>query len=88
MKLIIPILPSCTLLGCTAAPSFNYDCAVVPEKLGVDLNIGSDLDGAIAEYRKALRLKPADPDAHDRLGVALYHKGDLIEAVSEFWKAL
>ena len=35
-----------------------------------------DLDGAIAEFRQALQLKPDDVDAHYNLGIALHSKGD------------
>ena len=47
-----------------------------------------DLDAAIAEYRKALAIKPELADAHADLGLALYHKGDLDAAIAEYRKAL
>jgi len=46
-----------------------------------------DLDGAIAEYRKAIRLKPDYAEAHAILGVALYGKGERQAALEEYRKA-
>jgi hypothetical protein len=69
MSLFTPILPSCTFLGCAMAPSFSQDCAVVPDTLGVDLYMRSDLDNAIADYREALRLQPdfSEVRGHQRM---------------------
>ena len=47
-----------------------------------------DLDGAIAEYREALRLQPNLPTAHGNLAAALAAKGDLDGAIAEFREAL
>jgi tetratricopeptide (TPR) repeat protein len=47
-----------------------------------------DLDGAIAQYRKALEIRPAYKDAHFNLGIALSEKGDLDEAIAQYGKAL
>jgi len=46
-----------------------------------------DVDGAIAEYREAIRLKPDFADAHYNLGLALYRKGQRQAAVAECRKA-
>jgi len=43
-----------------------------------------DRDGAIAEYREALRLNPANHLAHYDLGVALEKKGDRQGALQEY----
>jgi Flp pilus assembly protein TadD len=43
-----------------------------------------DRDGAIAEYREALRLNSSNPLAHYDLGVALEKKGDLAGALQEY----
>ena len=43
-----------------------------------------DLDGAIAEYREALRLNPNDETAHNNLGFALEHKHNFREALQEY----
>jgi len=44
-------------------------------------------DGAIAEYREALRLNPDYALAHYNLGLALRYKGDLDGAIAEFRNA-
>ncbi len=55
---------------------------------GVDLHDKGDLDGAIAEYRAAIQLKPGFSKAHFNLGVALYGKGELDAAIVEFRAAI
>ena len=47
-----------------------------------------DLDGAIAEYRTALRLRPDYATAHHNLGDALRAKGDLDGAIAEYRTAV
>ncbi len=47
-----------------------------------------DLEGAIAELREAIRLKPDDAKAHYSLGVALRAKGDLDAAIPELREAI
>jgi serine/threonine protein kinase len=57
--------------------------------LGVHLNWNGDLDEAIAEYHKAIRLGDKDrPGFHFRLALALTEKGRLEEAVDEFREVL
>ena len=43
---------------------------------GMALAKKGDLDGAIAEFREALRLNPRNENAHVNLGVTLGRKGD------------
>ena len=43
-----------------------------------------DLEGAISEYRTALRLQPDVPQTHYNLGNALYAKADLDGAITEW----
>src|ERR1700758_1259108 len=45
-------------------------------------------DQAIANYRKALELKPDDPLTHYDLALALKYKGEAKQAVDEFEAAL
>jgi Flp pilus assembly protein TadD len=47
-----------------------------------------DLEGAIREFREALRSKPEDPEVHYNLGLALYEKRDLDGAAVEYRAAL
>jgi len=45
-------------------------------------------DRAVAEYREAVRLFPADYATQYNLALALYKKGDAAAAVSEFERAI
>src|SRR5713226_8898827 len=57
-------------------------------KRGDELRSKEDWDGAIAEYREALRLKPNNDSAHADLGGALLGKGDFDGAIAEYREAL
>lgn len=70
-------------LGCT-----SEDDARAHDKLGRALAEKGDLDGAIAEYREALRLNPNLAEAHDKLGRALWRKRDLEGAAKELRTAI
>ena len=43
-----------------------------------------DWDGAISEFREAVRLKPDSATAHYGLGIALESKGDRAGALEEY----
>ena len=47
-----------------------------------------ETDEAIAEFHKALRLRPEEALTHNNLGIALLYKGRLDEATAHFRKAL
>jgi len=51
---------------------------------GYTLFSNNDFDGAIAESREAMRLKPDFADAHGLLGLSLEQKGDLDGAIAEY----
>jgi tetratricopeptide (TPR) repeat protein len=51
---------------------------------GVELYQKLDMDGAIAEYRAAIRLNPNYAEAHHNLGNALRSKGDQDGAIAEY----
>lgn len=53
--------------------------------VAMDLHYKKNLDGAIAEYKKALELQPVWALAHFRLGRAYQEKGDLDQAIAQ-WK--
>src|SRR5947199_127411 len=55
---------------------------------GVALHRKNDLDGALAEFRTALRHSANDVAAHTNLGNALQVKGDLDGALAEYRTAL
>lgn len=52
------------------------------------LECKGSLDGAIAEYREALRFKPNDPEAHYNLANVLRATGDLDGAITENREAI
>jgi serine/threonine protein kinase/cytochrome c-type biogenesis protein CcmH/NrfG len=62
--------------------------AAAHNNLGWVLYEHGKLDGAIAEYRKAIELDPKNAWAHNVIGAALYHQGKLDEAIAEYRKAI
>lgn len=56
--------------------------------LGIALYKEGDLEGAIFEFRTALRLAPNDGISHNNLGKALQANGDFVLARKEFEDAL
>ena len=46
------------------------------------------MDEAIAQFQKALEIKPNYPEAHYSLGQRLFGKGQMDEAIEQFQKAL
>lgn len=56
--------------------------------LGNALRDKGDFDGAIAKYRQALRLRPADGELHSNLGWVFEQKGDLENATTEYDAAI
>ena len=55
---------------------------------GDELSLAGDVEGAIAEYREALRIDPDFYYAHQSLGHALRSKGQLEEAIVHYRAAL
>jgi len=72
---------------------YSVDTTVHPDQamphcdLGSALKAKGDLEGAIAEYRAALRLDPDNAVAHFDLGRVLWAKGDREAAFEEFHTA-
>ena len=98
---ILCVLACLTLLGfgCTTTATdfktqhsteekLNTADADAHTNLGNELGRKGDLEGAITEYRAALRLAPNHVDAHTNLGVALKSLGRKAEAKGEFQQAL
>ena len=56
--------------------------------LGLALHRKGDIEGAIAEYRIAIRLRTDDAAAHTNLGSALKAKGDIEGAIAEYRTAV
>jgi Flp pilus assembly protein TadD len=84
VRLMIPSLIFYLVVAGSAAAPRKGDDAVAHNERGMDLYKKGNLDGAITEYREALRLKPDFPDAHDNLGAALGDKGNLDGAIAEY----
>lgn len=62
-------------------PSANYNLAIAHEYLG-------NLEAAETSYRKAILLRPADPDAKARLATLLYDRQSIPEAAELLKEAL
>ena len=65
-------------------PDYSYP----RNNLGNALRAKGDVDGAIAEYREALRVKPDYAMAHHNLANALFAKRDLDGAVAAYLEVL
>lgn len=78
-----------TAMGCaTGSHRESVNDAISHVKQGRALQEKGDFDGAIAEYRTALRLDPNQVVAHMNLGAGLATKGDWDGAIGEYRKAL
>lgn len=55
---------------------------------GNALSERGDLQGAIAEYSEAIRIRPSYPEAHNNLGPALAQTGRIDDAITEFRGAI
>src|ERR1044071_4191644 len=60
------------------------DDAAAHYQLGNALLDKAELDGAIAEFREALRLNPTSELAHIGIGIAFRRKGDTDTAIAEY----
>lgn len=59
----------------------HYDRGVIYRK-------NDDCDRAIAEYTKAIKLKPNYVEAYRNRGTAYYHKGDYVSAIKDYTEAI
>jgi tetratricopeptide (TPR) repeat protein len=66
----------------------TWKWALVHSLLAEALTGQGKWDGAIAEYREALRLSPNNPQAHMDLGTLLSDKADFDGAVAEYGEAV
>jgi Flp pilus assembly protein TadD len=65
----------------------NLQAATFATNSGRRLLTAGDLDGAISQFRTAIRVMPSYAMAHYELGLALSHKGLEEEAGGEYRKA-
>jgi serine/threonine-protein kinase len=70
-----------------AAVALRPESPMAHANLGITLRRKGDIDGAIAEYREAIRLKD-DSSFHTILGRALDDKGQLDQAIAEHREAV
>ncbi len=66
----------------------NPRCWLGCNNLGNDLLEKGDVDGAMAQFRTALKLEPGLAENHANIGNALYQQGQLDAAIQEYEKAL
>jgi tetratricopeptide (TPR) repeat protein/serine/threonine protein kinase len=77
-----------------AIPFLRVCVALHPQSPGAHVNLGAalydkgDLDGTVAAFREAIRLKNDYPDAHSNLSAALHDKGDMDGAIAACHEAL
>jgi eukaryotic-like serine/threonine-protein kinase len=69
-------------------PEVAAGVTLAHQGLGLTLHAKGDIDGAIAEFRTAIRLQPNAAAAHSNLGAALKAKGNLDDAIAEWRVAL
>jgi protein O-mannosyl-transferase len=66
----------------------NPNCWMAFSNLGSYLLVRGNVDEAIADFRRALELRPDQSNDHNNLGKALQAKGRRAEAMGEFQTAL
>jgi tetratricopeptide (TPR) repeat protein len=64
------------------------DCASAHYNLGYALREKGQVDEAIANYLKAVELKPSWAEAYCNMGLALREKGQVDEAIAHYLKAI
>jgi tetratricopeptide (TPR) repeat protein len=76
LSLVLPIVlfPQCTARD-------YYDRGVIRQNQG-------DLDGAIADYNRAIELDPGVTRAYNNRGLAKYKKGDIDGAMADYNRAI
>lgn len=60
---------------------------VAHTNLGLALQEGGDVEGAIPHYRAALEMRPDFSEARNNLAVALARRGQLADAIAQFREA-
>jgi protein O-mannosyl-transferase len=56
--------------------------------LGFTFYMNGQMDEALSQFQKAVRLRPDFPEAYDHLGITFSNKGQLDEAIRQFQEAL
>src|ERR1700678_755768 len=88
MRRTVPYILMMSILAGVAPCAFASDKAAEHLSKGMVLAQSGDINGAIVEYRKALKIDPDFADAHNNLGLALEKNKNLDAAIAEFREAL
>src|SRR6267378_744926 len=76
------------ILLAVSSPPTGADTSTAHVVKGDALMAKNDLDGAIGEYRRALRMNPRNAQAHYQIGFVMKTKGDLDGAIAEYRQAI
>jgi tetratricopeptide (TPR) repeat protein len=76
------------VLATGTAPGDGNDEANACVRSGIAKQLQGDLDGAIAQYTKAIQINPADADAYNDRGAAKEDEGDFKGAVADYNQAI
>src|SRR5258706_10395981 len=87
LKVVLLVLSVLVSGVAWASPLAKPNDAEAHMTLGNALEKKGDYDGAIAEYRTAIRLKPNSALAHYNLGILLENKDDHDGAIAEYLQA-
>src|SRR5580658_7554712 len=87
MKFSTRILSLPAALFLIASPALGDD-ATNYDNSGRSEFLKGDVDGAIADYTKAIALNPDDADAYESRGWAEKERGDLDDALGDFNKVI
>lgn len=77
-----------TLLEESGEPAAMQQLASASKQRARQLAMDGDFDGALAEFERAARLAPSDPEIEHNWGTVLLRRGDLEEAARHFEKAI
>ena len=96
--LVLAILLGCawrqTSFWCDSETLWTHALACTSQKYAAHNNLGNALanrrrfDEAMAQYQKALEVKPSDAETHNNLGVALAGRGQFHAALSHYRRAV
>ena len=77
-----------TLLEESGAPAARQQLARASKQRANELAFGGDFDSALAEFERAARFAPSDPEIEHNWGTVLLRRGDLDEAGRHFERAI
>jgi len=81
-------IKAATLLEESGAPAAMQQLVLSSKQRAKQFAIAGDFDAALAEFERAARLAPADPEIEHNWGTVLLRRGDLEEAGRHFEKAI